>query len=244
MVYRMCALREFKSISKSNLDHFIEHEGALNYKGDCWRKYHINGRGFIENRRVLADVIVCDDVSFSMDICAYDSIQIYCMLPVFSIIHVYSNTQIYGCGAGESRLYVCNKIKICYASKVNGNAHFDDDALVYNCVEILKNYRYVDVLVIVYTKVREKAKIYSYLEVCHYEDFCNEKEICIGKCILHHVKKVSKNDTRPIFAERIRQLALFEIICVFAFCINQYDSRNWCKRMGLGSFMGLPRIVC
>lgn len=118
----MCALREFKNISKSNLDHFIEHEGTLNYEGDYWGKYHINGRGFIKNRCVLADAIICDDVSFCT--------QIYCMLPVFNTVHVHSSASIYGRGAGDSRLCICNKIKIGCGSKVSGNAHVDGYALV------------------------------------------------------------------------------------------------------------------
>lgn len=70
--------------------------------------------------------------------------------------------------------------------------------LFYNCVEILKKYRYVNTL------VRFYIKVYDYFEVCHYEDFRNEKEICIGSCILHDIKKVRKNDTGQAFVERIR----------------------------------------
>ncbi|WP_273756337.1 hypothetical protein [Bartonella sp. MM73XJBT] len=192
----------------------------------------------------MADPIVCDDVPFSRDICVYDSTQIYCMLPVFTILHVCSNAQIYGRGTGNSRLYICNKIKIYCNLKVSSNARVNGYDLVYNCVEILKNSKiYINVFVCFYIKVHEKEKVYGYLEVYHCADFCNEKEIWIGSCILHNIKKVNKNDTREAFAERIGLLALFEIICGFAFCLNQYDASNWYKGMDLGSFMRLSCII-
>ncbi len=131
MVYRMCALREFKNIPKSNLDHFIEHEGILNYEGDCWGQYHINGRGFIENGRVWADVIVCVMLllAWTFVLMIARRYIVCCLsLALFMgiIIHKYIVLE------WGSRLYVCNKIKIYCRLKVSGNAHVDGYALVYN----------------------------------------------------------------------------------------------------------------
>ncbi|GAA4662630.1 hypothetical protein [Bartonella pachyuromydis] len=240
----MCVLREFKNIKKSNLGNLTEYEDTLSHEDDYWGKYYINGIGFIKNRHVLTDAIVYNDISFS-DICVCDHRQIDCMLPVFSIVHVYSNAQIYGHIGGGSGLYVYKKIKTYCRSKESSNVHVNSCVLVYNYVEVLKKSNiYVNALVCNYTTVCKKAKVYGYLEVSNCEDFRNEKALCIGGYILCDIKKLRKNDTMEEFSECITLFMLFEIMCGFAFCINKHHARCWQEGMDLSSFMGVGSAIC
>ncbi len=87
--------------------------------------------------------------------------------------------------------------------------------------------------------VSGSACFYDNAKVCNYEDFRNDKEICIDNCILHTIKKIHKNKAGELRVEPIILLALSEIVGVFTFYINKYSANDWRKSIDFGSFHGI-----
>ncbi|WP_210302650.1 hypothetical protein [Bartonella callosciuri] len=179
-------------MKKRDFGDFIGHQTLLSHKSNCWVKYNMNGRCFIEDGYVFA-FMVCDDGCINNGTYINNSLQIYCISPVFRIISMYGRVEIF------SGLYIYDKVKIYCNSKVSGNKHVDryvcvySNAKIYNYAGIIEYPKiYVNVLIRCYVKFPGKAKAYGYAEVCGCEDFCNEKEIRIGSRILYGTKEVRK----------------------------------------------------
>ncbi|WP_208437371.1 hypothetical protein [Bartonella taylorii] len=121
---------------------------------------------------------------------------------------------------------------------IKGEFAFTDTILISNSARVC-NDSIINAQICCILLVSSSVCFYDNAKVCNYEDFRNEKEICIDNRILYTIKKIPKNKVGELRVEPIIPLALSEIVCVFTVYINKYSANDWRKSIDFGSFHGV-----
>lgn len=96
MVYRMCALRDFRNIKKNDFSDLIECKRTLSHESDCWEKVYIRGKCFIKGSRTFTNTTFYNGARVCNSSTIYDETQIYDMFLIFSIVRLYDNAEVDG----------------------------------------------------------------------------------------------------------------------------------------------------
>ena len=171
-LYRIRALKNFRTIKVGDLGGYVESERNLSHDGICWiYKGYVYENAKIYDNALVNGCDVCDDSRIFGDACVYDS-------KVYGSAKIYGNACVYDSKVrGSAKIYGNAYVYDCL---ITGKVEIFDNARVdcvevYNTVKIYNNsivtsvqYEYVDE----YTVIKGCAEIYGNSKVCS----CNIKD--------------------------------------------------------------------
>ncbi|EJF77032.1 Uncharacterised protein [Candidatus Bartonella washoeensis] len=91
-LYRIRALRDFGDVNAGDLGGFIDHEGKLSHKGNCWVG---DLAAVYENTQVYDDANIFGAAHVYGDACIYGSARVYNNAEIYDKARICGNAQIY-----------------------------------------------------------------------------------------------------------------------------------------------------
>lgn len=138
-LYRIRALKDFDGVKIGDLGGFVEKEGNLSQKGDCWiydNAMVFNDAKVYNRAKIFNDAKVCDNAQIYGDVIIYDHASVFDEAIVCDKATVFGDAAIFGnavicddaivCDCA----HVCDDTKICDSAKVRGKANIFDNAIV------------------------------------------------------------------------------------------------------------------
>ncbi|WP_142416547.1 hypothetical protein [Bartonella massiliensis] len=206
MIYRMCALKKFENIRKSNFGIFIKHKNNLGYE-----------------RARLVEYDTCHQCPYE-DRCAFDDATVYNKICFYDDVFVYDNVLIYGCLGWNKNLHVYQRGALYWHLNRSGEVYIYTNAVIFSQV---MNAQYIEVcsdtcdyrearvyrnaLICCDVKICGKVKFCRRAVLCVIKFFCNHQKNFTYSPIPHCVKEEDRSGLREAYIGFITLFILFKV---------------------------------